>query len=128
MANTCEPLINVVRSNKPKGLRGLDQKGMWPGGGAPVSPPADVAPPADRRSLPHPRVLVWNVGNPYPSLWESEPQGEPIGVRAWDAGGSERHPVMGWRGVEPCGNITPRASGLTSHAGLASRETLANRL
>lgn len=26
MANTCEPLINVVRSNKPKGLRGLDQK------------------------------------------------------------------------------------------------------
>ncbi len=26
MANRCEPLLNVVRSNKPKGLRGLDQK------------------------------------------------------------------------------------------------------
>ncbi len=26
MANICEPLINVVRSNKPKGLKGLDQK------------------------------------------------------------------------------------------------------
>ncbi len=26
MANTCEPLLNVVRSNKPKGLKGLDQK------------------------------------------------------------------------------------------------------
>jgi hypothetical protein len=26
MANICKPLINVVRSNKPKGLRGLDQK------------------------------------------------------------------------------------------------------
>jgi hypothetical protein len=26
MANTCEPLINVVRTNKPKGLTGLDQK------------------------------------------------------------------------------------------------------
>ncbi len=26
MANRCEPLINVVRTNKPKGLRGLDQK------------------------------------------------------------------------------------------------------
>jgi hypothetical protein len=26
MANTCEPLINIVRSNKPKGLRGLNQK------------------------------------------------------------------------------------------------------
>ena len=26
MANTCELLINVVRTNKPKGLTGLDQK------------------------------------------------------------------------------------------------------
>ncbi len=26
MANTCAPLINVVRTNKPKGLRGLDHK------------------------------------------------------------------------------------------------------
>lgn len=26
MANTCESLINVVRSNEPKGLKGLDQK------------------------------------------------------------------------------------------------------
>ena len=26
MANICKPLINVVRANKPKGLRGLDQK------------------------------------------------------------------------------------------------------
>ena len=26
MANTCEPLVNVVRTNKPKGLSGLDQK------------------------------------------------------------------------------------------------------
>ena len=26
MANPCAPLINAVRSNKPKGLKGLDQK------------------------------------------------------------------------------------------------------
>jgi len=26
MATRCEPLINVVRTNKPKGLKGLDQK------------------------------------------------------------------------------------------------------
>jgi hypothetical protein len=26
MANICELLLNVVRTNKPKGLRGLDQK------------------------------------------------------------------------------------------------------
>ena len=45
---------------------------------------------------------------------ESEPQGKPIGVRAWEDGRSERHPVMGWIGVEPMGNITPRESALTS--------------
>jgi hypothetical protein len=27
MANTCAPLIHSVRSNKPKGLRGLHHKG-----------------------------------------------------------------------------------------------------
>lgn len=26
MANGCEPLLNVVRPNKPKGLKGLDQQ------------------------------------------------------------------------------------------------------
>src|SRR2546428_6995387 len=45
---------------------------------------------------------------------ESEPQGKPIGVRAWEDGRSEGHSVMGWIGVAPTGNITPRASGLTS--------------
>ncbi len=45
---------------------------------------------------------------------ESEPQGKPIGVREWEDGRSEGHPVMGWIGVAPMGNITPRESGLTS--------------
>src|SRR6266567_5474663 len=45
---------------------------------------------------------------------ESEPQGKPIDVRAWEEGRSERHPVMGWIGGAPTGNMTPRASGLTS--------------
>ena len=35
-------------------------------------------------------------------------------MREWEDGRSERHPVMGWIGVEPLGNITPRASALTS--------------
>ena len=64
MANTSELLINVVRTNKPKGLKGLTQKGMWPGGDAPVSSPADVAPPANRESLTPPLVLVRNVVSP----------------------------------------------------------------
>jgi hypothetical protein len=53
---------------------------------------------------------------------ESEPQGKPIGVRAWEDGRSERHPVMGWIGVAPTGKITPRASGQTSIWSCITRE------
>ena len=53
---------------------------------------------------------------------ESEPQGKPIGVRAWEDGRSERHPVMGWIGVAPTGNMTPRESGLTSIWSCITRE------
>ena len=35
-------------------------------------------------------------------------------MREEEDGRSERHPVMGWIGVEPTGKITPRESGLTS--------------
>ena len=45
---------------------------------------------------------------------ESTPQGKPIDVREEEDGRSERHPVMGWIGVEPARNITPRASEQTS--------------
>ena len=45
---------------------------------------------------------------------ESKPQGKPIDVREEEDGRSERHPVMGWIGVEHLRNITPRASGQTS--------------
>ena len=38
----------------------------------------------------------------------------PIGVRAWEDGRSEGHPVIGWIGVAPTGNIAPRESALTS--------------
>jgi hypothetical protein len=53
---------------------------------------------------------------------ESEPQGKPIGVRAWEDGRSEGHSVMGWRGVEPTGDITPRESALTSVWSCITRE------
>ena len=54
-ANICEPLINVVRSNKPKVLNkvGLDQKGKWKRAREPVSLAADGTPPANRRSQTH---------------------------------------------------------------------------
>ena len=35
-------------------------------------------------------------------------------MREEEDGSSERHPVMGWIGVEPMGSITPRESELTS--------------
>jgi hypothetical protein len=41
-------LLKAVTKDKPKMLSGLDQNGTWPGTGAPNSPAADVAPPADR--------------------------------------------------------------------------------
>ena len=53
---------------------------------------------------------------------ESAPQGEPTGVRAWEDGRSEGHSVMGWRGVAPTGNMTPRESVLTSIWSCITRE------
>jgi hypothetical protein len=52
--NRHEVPINAVIENKPKGLTGLDQNGMWPSRGAPNSPRTDDAPPAERHHLtPH---------------------------------------------------------------------------
>ena len=65
MANTCAPLINVVRTNKPKGLKGLDQKVSDQVEAVPSLSPADVESPAEKRSLNHPEVLVRNVVSPY---------------------------------------------------------------
>jgi hypothetical protein len=53
MVNPGEVLLNAVIDDKPKRLIGLDQKGTWPGLGAPNSPYADDAPPAERHDLTH---------------------------------------------------------------------------
>ena len=54
MANPGELLINVVRTSKPKALRGLNQKVSGPVQGCSPSPAAAVEPPANRQSLNHP--------------------------------------------------------------------------
>jgi hypothetical protein len=46
--------------------------------------------------------------------WESEPRGEPMGVRVKEDGESESHLVMGRIGVALNGKITPRETGQTS--------------
>ena len=51
MVNPGEVLIKAVNNDKPKMLSGLDQKVRGQVRGAPNSPVADDAPPADRHDL-----------------------------------------------------------------------------
>jgi len=74
---------------------------------APNSLITDVAPPAERRNLTYAGTCT-ERGKPVgllvdTSTQESEPQGEPTGLRVRDGGGSEWLPVMGRIGVEPGG-------------------------
>jgi hypothetical protein len=119
MVNICEPLINVVNENKPKvlgclgqpnpltGIHRLGPKGKGPRMGAPNSPTADVASPAERRNLTCTGTCT-ERGKPedlpvVTTTRESAPQGEPMGLRVEDGGKSECLPVMGRIGVEPGG-------------------------
>lgn len=69
MVNTCEPLINVVTSNKPKRLIGLNQKVKSPGIEARPFSIADVAAPAERWDLSlQVLVIMRNLVSPYISL------------------------------------------------------------
>lgn len=78
MVNRCEPLINVVIENKPKVLTSLARanrlgpKGKGSGIGAPNSPIADGAPPAERRNLTHAGTCAER----------GKPVGLPLGKRA----------------------------------------------
>ena len=75
----------------------LDQNGERPGSGADTSPDADVAPSVYRWSLSYSKkVFTRNVVSPIVSVeTETEPQGEAIGKRVWDLGGSECRAVTG---------------------------------
>ena len=122
MANSSELPINVVRTGKPKMLIGLNQNGMWPSAG--VFPfPCRRYRATGEQAEPKPSVIhPWNVVSP-----SSSPRGRPavrrtlMGRRVGDEGGSERRPVIGRRGVEPSGEITPRESGPTSLGCLRTR-------
>jgi hypothetical protein len=68
MANSDEPLINAVIANKPKRLKGLDQKVGGQVGVLLTHPAREAAPPAERRGLTPPgMVLMWNVLSPMAS-------------------------------------------------------------
>jgi hypothetical protein len=96
MANSGELLINVVRSNKPKALRGLSQKvrGQVQ---RDLPSPVVVIRATGGEAEPTPSVIhPWNVVSP-----SSSSRGRPsarrllMGRRVEDEGGSERRPVIG---------------------------------
>ena len=113
MAHPGARRIHVVRTTKPKRLTGLDHKGTWPGGGVSPSPPAEVAPPAERRSRTHPWYAC--------GTWDARlsPLGKARRRASREGGGSgmpeEANAILEWGGEGwSTGHITPRESGLTS--------------
>jgi hypothetical protein len=121
-----EPLINVVTENKPKVLTWLPKeahrlgpKGERSGMSAANSLIADGESPAKRRNLTCTGTCT-KRGKPVgllvdASTQESEPQGEPMGLRVGDGGKSECLPVMGGIGVEP-GGCTVSAAKRVHHS------------
>ena len=123
MANSSELLINVVRSSKPKALRGLNQKVRGQAQGVLPSPAVTVA-ATGGEAEPKPSVIhPWNVVSPSSSLrGRPAARWSPMGRRVEDEGRSERRPVIGWIGVAFSDKITLRESGLTSLGSFVTRE------
>ena len=94
MENAGEPLIHVVRTNKPKTLRGLSQKACGGHRRFPFLLSQPLAPPADRRLLTHPMAQKRNVVSP-----ALPPQGQQAVRRAYGASGKG-----GWTKRRPCCN------------------------
>jgi hypothetical protein len=122
MANSGELLINVVRSNKPKTLTGLNQTVRGQVQGDLPSPVVAVGATGEEAEPTPSLIHRWNVVSPSSSL-RGRPcaRGLPMGRRVEDEGRSERRPVVGRIGVEPPGEITPLESGLTSLGCLRTR-------
>ena len=95
MANTRELLLNVVKTNKPKMLTGLNQKGNMTGIGVSSFPyRRQATSSANRQSLTYPGTQAEH-GKPVPlPIRESIPQGTPIGVQVEEDGESKGCAVM----------------------------------
>lgn len=126
MANVSEHRIKIVKCNKPKMLIGLNQNGKRTGTGANLSPVMGVASPVEKMGLKRNKSEARNTVSPMSSRWVVRSQGLTMGQWVEDDGKSERHPVMGWIGVEPQGDIIPRNKRADFHLGLLSQENLKN--
>jgi hypothetical protein len=121
MANPGELPINVVRTNKPKALKGLDQKVRGQVQGYPPSP-AVAAEATGGEAEPKPSVIhPWDVVSPSSSLRVGPPQGAPMGRRVEDEGGSEGRSVIGRIGVEPPAR-SPHAKAGRLPSGVSARD------
>jgi hypothetical protein len=123
MANSGELLINVVRSNKPKALRGLNQKvrGQVQ---RDLPSPVVVVGATGGEAEPTPSLIhPWNVVSPS-SSFRGRPSARrlPMGRRVEDEGRSECPAVTAGIGVESSGEITPRESGPTSLGSFVTRK------
>ena len=83
-----ELLTNGVNRDKPKMLTGLGQNGKGSGIGAPNSPIADAAPPAERQNLTHTGTCTKRGKPAGLPVKESEPRGTLMGLWVWDGGKS----------------------------------------
>ena len=88
-----------------------------------------MVPPAERRNLTH-TVTAAERGKPVVSpadcVLASDSQEKPKGRRVREEGASEGQPVMGWIGVEPPGDITPRRKPADFPLVFRHERTLAN--
>ena len=102
MANPGELLINVVRTSKPKALRGLDQKVRGQVQGYPPSPAVAIGATGEEAEPKPSLIHPWNVVSPssYPRGRPSA-RGSPMGRRVGDEGGSEGRSVIERIGVKP---------------------------
>src|SRR4029434_8128042 len=113
-----------------KGADRLGPQGRWPGGGGPASSPADVAPPVNRQSLPHPWYAcgTWEARIAPFARKVGKPRGRPMAVRVWGVGKSEGRLVMRRIRVAPVVSATsPDAQAGRLPCGVSAREPGRNR-
>ena len=99
----------------------LEPKGKGSRIGVPISPIADVVPPANRRDLNHAVDAVTELGKPvvFPQGKRAARDADRAAGRGWR---KKRKPVSN-RPDRGCGNnITPRESGQTSAGSLFTRK------
>ena len=123
MVNESELLINVVMHNKPKVLRGLNQKVC---GQAQRVNGSLTWLLLHRRKRQHLTYSGTHAERGKPVTLpprESEPQGEPMGSQVWDSRKSERHLVMRW--IVSADTLRKQAD---FGVGLSGREQMRNPL